>query len=78
VAFPYFFFLEVFGPIIEGLGYLTFIAAGDGLEAGRREGMGSHGAKGLPGLASRPGVNAEGLGSETSAGVRSFGAPDLP
>jgi cellulose synthase/poly-beta-1,6-N-acetylglucosamine synthase-like glycosyltransferase len=27
VAFPYFFFLEVFGPIIEGLGYLTFIAA---------------------------------------------------
>jgi cellulose synthase/poly-beta-1,6-N-acetylglucosamine synthase-like glycosyltransferase len=27
LAFPYFFFLEVFGPIIEGLGYLTFTAA---------------------------------------------------
>ena len=27
LAFPYFFFLEVFGPIIEGLGYLTFLAA---------------------------------------------------
>ena len=27
LAFPYFFFLEVFGPIIEGLGYLTFIIA---------------------------------------------------
>jgi len=26
VAFPYFFFLEVFWPIIERLGYLTFIA----------------------------------------------------
>ncbi len=27
LAFPYFFFLEVFGPIIEGLGYVTFLAA---------------------------------------------------
>jgi hypothetical protein len=27
VAFPYYFFLEVFGPIIEGLGYVTFLAA---------------------------------------------------
>jgi cellulose synthase/poly-beta-1,6-N-acetylglucosamine synthase-like glycosyltransferase len=27
VAFPYFFFLEVFGPIIEGLGYVTFVVA---------------------------------------------------
>jgi cellulose synthase/poly-beta-1,6-N-acetylglucosamine synthase-like glycosyltransferase len=27
LAFPYFFFLEVFGPIIEGLGYLTFLLA---------------------------------------------------
>jgi len=27
LAFPYFFFLEVFGPIIEGLGYMTFLAA---------------------------------------------------
>jgi cellulose synthase/poly-beta-1,6-N-acetylglucosamine synthase-like glycosyltransferase len=27
LAFPYFFFLEVFGPIIEGLGYLTFLGA---------------------------------------------------
>ena len=27
LAFPYFFFLEVFGPIIEGLGYVTFLIA---------------------------------------------------
>lgn len=27
LAFPYFFFLEVFGPIIEGIGYLTFVIA---------------------------------------------------
>jgi cellulose synthase/poly-beta-1,6-N-acetylglucosamine synthase-like glycosyltransferase len=27
LAFPYFFFLEVFGPIIEGLGYVTFLVA---------------------------------------------------
>jgi cellulose synthase/poly-beta-1,6-N-acetylglucosamine synthase-like glycosyltransferase len=27
LAFPYFFFLEVFGPIIEGLGYVTFPTA---------------------------------------------------
>jgi cellulose synthase/poly-beta-1,6-N-acetylglucosamine synthase-like glycosyltransferase len=27
LAFPYFFFLEVFGPIIEGLGYVTFLTA---------------------------------------------------
>ncbi len=27
LAFPYFFFLEVFGPIIEGFGYLTFLVA---------------------------------------------------
>ncbi len=27
LAFPYFFLLEVFGPIIEGLGYVTFLIA---------------------------------------------------
>ena len=27
LAFPYFFFLEVFGPIIEGLGYVAFLVA---------------------------------------------------
>jgi cellulose synthase/poly-beta-1,6-N-acetylglucosamine synthase-like glycosyltransferase len=27
LAFPYYFFLEVLGPIIEGFGYLTFVAA---------------------------------------------------
>jgi cellulose synthase/poly-beta-1,6-N-acetylglucosamine synthase-like glycosyltransferase len=27
LAFPYYFFLEVFGPIIESVGYLTFLAA---------------------------------------------------
>lgn len=27
LAFPYFFFLEVFGPIIEALGYVTFLVA---------------------------------------------------
>jgi cellulose synthase/poly-beta-1,6-N-acetylglucosamine synthase-like glycosyltransferase len=27
LAFPYFFFLEIFGPIIEGLGYLAFLVA---------------------------------------------------
>ncbi len=27
IAFPYFFFLEMLGPIIEGLGYITFILA---------------------------------------------------
>ena len=27
LAFPYYFFLEVFGPIIESVGYVTFLAA---------------------------------------------------
>lgn len=27
LAFPYYFFLEVFGPIIESVGYVTFVAA---------------------------------------------------
>jgi cellulose synthase/poly-beta-1,6-N-acetylglucosamine synthase-like glycosyltransferase len=27
LAFPYYFFLEVLGPIIEGFGYITFVAA---------------------------------------------------
>jgi len=27
VAFPYFFFLEMLGPVIEGLGYITFVVA---------------------------------------------------
>ena len=27
LAFPYFFFLEMLGPVIEGLGYVTFVLA---------------------------------------------------